>query len=243
VAYYPPILTQESVIVNWSPGVPVVTTQAVSGIGPTTATGNGTVVSDAGSTITERGVCWNTSGTPTTSDSKATSVGTTGAYAPSMTSLVAGTHYYVRAYAINGIGTAYGSQVEFTAITVPIVTTQAVTNISFTNGIGHGTITSSGGGAVTSSGVVWAIHTIDIEEEDWDGYFQTSPADLEGAFSVSMTGLESGIEIFVRAYAINSVGRGCGDEVSFWTSGGGDYQVSGGGDFIGPGSWGEVIGG
>jgi hypothetical protein len=95
-------------------GVPTVTTQSVSDIGETTATGNGNVTSDGSSTVTERGVVVNTTGTPTTSDSKfAAGAGGTGVFTASMTSLSADTHYYVRAYAINTYGTVYGSEVEF----------------------------------------------------------------------------------------------------------------------------------
>lgn len=96
------------------PSAPTVTTQAVSDIAGTTATGNGNVTSDGGASITERGVCWNTGGTPTTSDSKATASGTTGAYTASITGLSVSTLYYVRAYAINSVGTSYGDQVNFT---------------------------------------------------------------------------------------------------------------------------------
>lgn len=92
---------------------PTVTTQAVTDIAATTATGNGTVVSDGGDTITERGVCWSTSLNPTTSDSKATTSGTTGAFSASITGLTSGTLYHVRAYAINANGTSYGGNVTF----------------------------------------------------------------------------------------------------------------------------------
>jgi hypothetical protein len=94
---------------------PTVTTQAVTSVTATTATGNGNVTSDGGASITERGVCWNTTGTPTTADSKATSAGTTGAFTASITSLTSGTLYYVRAYAINSVGTSYGGEVTFRA--------------------------------------------------------------------------------------------------------------------------------
>lgn len=93
---------------------PTVTTQAVSNIAQTTATGNGNVTADGGATITERGVCWKTSTGPTTADSKATASGTTGAFTASMTGLSANTTYYVKAYAINSVGTSYGSEVSFT---------------------------------------------------------------------------------------------------------------------------------
>lgn len=96
------------------PEAPTVTTQAVTNIQTETATGNGNVTSDGGESITERGVCWKTSTGPTTSDSKATSSGTTGAFTASMTGLSANTLYYVRAYAINTVGTSYGNEVTFT---------------------------------------------------------------------------------------------------------------------------------
>lgn len=99
--------------VSAAPLVPTVTTQAVTNVGPTTATGNGTVVSDGGSTITERGVCWSASANPTTSDNKASTSGTTGSYNVSMTGLSNLTLYHVRAYAINANGTSYGGDVTF----------------------------------------------------------------------------------------------------------------------------------
>jgi hypothetical protein len=92
---------------------PTVTTEAVSDLTETTATGNGTVVSDGADTITERGVCWSTSLNPTTSDSKATSAGTTGSFTASITGVSSGTLYHVRAYAINSVGTSYGDDVTF----------------------------------------------------------------------------------------------------------------------------------
>lgn len=99
---------------------PIVTTQAVTNITATTATGNGTVVSDGSDTITERGVCWSTSLNPTTSDSKATSAGTTGSYNVSITGLSNGTLYHARAYAINGQGTSYGEDITFRPYAVNI---------------------------------------------------------------------------------------------------------------------------
>jgi len=91
---------------------PTVTTQAVTNIDKTTATGNGNITDDGGATAT-RGMCWNTTGTPTTADSHATNGTGEGAYTVAMTGLTAGTHYYVRAYATNSEGTSYGGEVEF----------------------------------------------------------------------------------------------------------------------------------
>lgn len=96
-----------------APTTPVVTTEAVTNITPATATGNGTVVSDGGNTITERGVCWSTSVNPTTSDSKASTSGTTGSFSVSITGLSDLTQYHARAYAVNTNGTSYGGDVAF----------------------------------------------------------------------------------------------------------------------------------
>lgn len=98
---------------------PGVATSAVTSIAAATATANGAVVGDGDSAITERGFCWGTSTNPTTSGSKVTVAGTTGTYSGSLTSLSNNTLYYVRAYAINAAGTAYGDNVTFQHVYVP----------------------------------------------------------------------------------------------------------------------------
>jgi len=95
------------------PTTPVVSTSVVTDVAPNTATGNGVVISDGGTLITERGVCWSTSASPTISDGKATAAGTTGPFSASMTGLSDNTPYYVRAYATNAIDTYYGGEVTF----------------------------------------------------------------------------------------------------------------------------------
>ena len=93
---------------------PSCTTQAVTTIQLSSATGNGNVT-DTGGAITERGICWNTTGTPTTADSKAHDhTSATGAFTESMTGMKAGVKYYGRAYCINEVGTVYGDEVNFT---------------------------------------------------------------------------------------------------------------------------------
>jgi hypothetical protein len=92
---------------------PTVTTSVITEITETTATGGGNVTADGGSPILERGVVWNTSTNPTTANSKANTAGTTGFFQSSIASLSSGTHYFVRAFAINNMGSVYGSNEEF----------------------------------------------------------------------------------------------------------------------------------
>jgi hypothetical protein len=93
------------------------TTTATSITG-STATSGGNITSDGESAITARGVCWSTSSTPTIADSKTTDTGTSGTYTSNITGLTAATTYYVRAYATNANGTAYGTQINFTTSSI-----------------------------------------------------------------------------------------------------------------------------
>jgi uncharacterized protein (TIGR02145 family) len=95
--------------------LPVLTTTTVTAIASTTATSGGNITSDGGASVTARGVCWSTSLNPTTALITKTTNGTgTGSFTSSLTGLTANTTYYVRAYATNSVGTAYGTQVSFT---------------------------------------------------------------------------------------------------------------------------------
>ena len=102
--------------------LPTVITGAVSDITETTATCGGEVIADGGATVTERGVCWSTSVTPTVADNHTSDGAGLGTFTSSITGLTANTTYYVRAYATNSVGTAYGETVNFTTeATTPVV--------------------------------------------------------------------------------------------------------------------------
>jgi uncharacterized protein (TIGR02145 family) len=74
----------------------------------------GNISDDGGSPITQRGVCWNTAPNPTTSDNFTNNGTGTGLFISNINGLETNTTYYLRAYAINGVGTAYGNQLTFT---------------------------------------------------------------------------------------------------------------------------------
>ena len=98
-----------------TPGMAVPVTAAATGITETTAACGGNVVSDGGATVTARGVCWSTSAGPTLSNSFTSDGSGNGTFSSSLTGLTSGTKYYVRAYATNSYGTAYGNEISFTA--------------------------------------------------------------------------------------------------------------------------------
>jgi hypothetical protein len=197
---------------------PVITTQAVSGITATTATGNGNITSLGVPNPTAYGVCWNTTGTPTISDSKADNgaASATGAYTASMTSLTANTAYFVRAFATNTVGTSYGTEVSFTTNGIaPTVTTQAVSGITATTATGNGDITSLGIPNPTAHGVCWNTTGTPTTA---DAVADNGAASATGTFTTSMTSLTANTTYFVRAFATNIAGTSYGLEASFTTN-------------------------
>jgi uncharacterized protein (TIGR02145 family) len=99
------------------------TTMAVSNITTTGASSGGNISSDGGAPIIAKGIVWSTSTAPTTFLSTKTTDGTgTGIFTSTISSLTAGTTYYVRAYVTNAAVTSYGNELTFTtpaATTVP----------------------------------------------------------------------------------------------------------------------------
>ncbi len=93
--------------------LPVVATSAVSEITENSAKAGGNVTSDGGAAVTARGVVWSAAPNPTLADSKTTNGVGTGEFVAELITLEAGTTYYVRAYATNSEGTAYGDPVSF----------------------------------------------------------------------------------------------------------------------------------
>ena len=89
------------------------TTDEATVITATTAVSGGNITADGGDAITLRGVCWNTSTNPTVDNNKTTDGTGTGPFVSNLTDLIGATTYYVKAYAINSAGTAYGNEITF----------------------------------------------------------------------------------------------------------------------------------
>ncbi|GAI82443.1 unnamed protein product, partial [marine sediment metagenome] len=140
---------------------PTVTTQAVSGIAKTTATGNGTITDTGGENCDKRGIVYDTQShgdpgdtAPGDSDyadyeEENGSFGT-GAFTRSLEGLTHSTPYYARAYAHNSAGYSYGSQVEF-------ITTQVVTPSSIASQEAFGDPTVVPGGVVISPSAIASL--------------------------------------------------------------------------------------
>ncbi len=195
-------------------GLPEISTNEVTNIAGTTATCGGNVTSDGGIPVTAQGVCWSTSQNPTIADSHTTDGSGTGSFTSSITGLIPGTTYYVRAYVTNSEGTSYGNQVIFTSGTIPpTISTYSASSITSNSAISGGNVSSDGGTNVTSRGVCWSTSQNPTTNDS-----HTTDGMGTGSFTSNITSLSPGATYYARAYATNSVGTNYGNQITFTTS-------------------------
>ncbi len=194
---------------------PTLTTNAISSITKYAASAGGTITSNGGSVITASGICWSTTATPTTSDSKSSDGTTSGTFTSSITGLTAGATYFVRAYATNAIGTGYGAAQSFTTLTLTssnpvLAATNTATSISSSTAILGGNVTDEGATQVSARGLVYGTST-------GSSTFSVTIGSGAGTFTGTITGLVQGTTYFVRSFATNVQGTSYGAETSFTT--------------------------
>src|SRR5450759_1846421 len=194
--------------------VPTLTTTAVTAITLTTAASGGTITADGGGAVTARGVCRATTTAPTITNTITTDGTGTGSFTSNLTGLLPATKYYVRAYATNTTGTAYGDELSFTtsSIAVATLTTTAATSITLTTAVSGGSIASNGGAVITVSGICWSLIANPTTADS-----KTTNGTTTGTFTSNLTGLSAGTIYHVRAYATNSAGTAYGNDISFTT--------------------------
>jgi hypothetical protein len=101
--------------------LPTVTTNDIIVFTYSSATVSGNVTADGNVAVTENGVFWGTSQNPEATGTKLPIGNGTGVFSDNLSGLTSNTTYFVKAYATNNIGTAYGNQVSFTTSTVKIM--------------------------------------------------------------------------------------------------------------------------
>ncbi len=158
-------LSQQGIPLWTGPTIPSLTTDSVTAITQTTATGGGKFTSDGGALVSAKGVCWSTIQQPTIADNLTNEFFGTTDYTSNLTGLQPTTRYFVRAYATNSVGTGYGGQVSFaTTGYTPPVTTSAVSGIGTTSA-------SSGGQPCAGVPTVsyWGVtyNTVKIAHQCW----------------------------------------------------------------------------
>lgn len=171
---------------------------------------------DLGTGISEYGHCWDIFPFPTTDDSKTIfHNATVGTFRSNLTGLIPGSKYYVRAYCVSKGRIIYSNETSFIApykTVLSRVTTETISNISYTTATGGGNITFSAV-AKNTRGVCWSTSpnpTIELSTKTTNGTGL-------GSFTSEITGLSPNTTYHVRAYATNSAGTGYGTQLSFTT--------------------------
>ncbi|HCT29535.1 MAG TPA: hypothetical protein DIW31_02100, partial [Bacteroidales bacterium] len=177
--------------------VPTVTTQAITAITATTATGNGTITDLGTPNPIQYGIVWSTASNPTVALSTKTEQGVataTGSFTSTITNLMPLTQYFVKAFATNYAGTSYGDEVSFTTLdAVP----NAPTDVVATAGVLQATVSfnapvSNGGSAIIS-------YTVTSNPGSITATGTSSP--------LTVTGLTNGTPYTFTVVATNSLGN------------------------------------
>ena len=194
------------------PEYPVITTvDQVEMLSPSAARLITYLESDGGAKIQTYGICWDTSINPTIiSSSKMEELSGNIKFNPVMEGLLLNKTYFVRPYAINEVGVAYGKQITFeTKGNIPTIQTQDITNITGLSFNAGGTIIDKGNWPITSQGICWAYGRYPTLENA-DGVVLVDST-LNAFNKVVDISTDKRINIHVRAFATNKVGTSYGN--------------------------------
>jgi hypothetical protein len=193
---------------------PTLSTDSAWSITNTSAMCGGVVTSNGGSPVTARGICWNTTGSPTIASSSTAAGSGSGAFAAALSGLTPVTTYYVRAYATNAVGTAYGPEITLTTVVYSLagLYTDSVTSIGHNTAVCGVNVVTDGSSTLISQGV--CVNTSPMPTTS-NPTFNTSVG--LGDYPATITGLANGTTYYVRAFCRNSVGTAYGEQVVFAT--------------------------
>jgi len=175
---------------------------------------NFSVVFNGNDTITESGIVYNLTGTPKTSDNKIINAGELVNSTILITGVTSSVNYYIRSYSINSIGTSYSDEQIFYSLGVPVLTSDSIINITNTGATGNATILNNGGTSIIEQGYVIDIEPL-ISYDDDANFVGTTGL----TFVTNITSLIENTLYYAKAYAINSIGIGYGNLLSFNTKG------------------------
>lgn len=197
--------------------VPTLTTSNATSITTLSAGSGGKVTDNGGAAVTERGVCYSLTPNPTTANTSvmASSVLGSGEFTAHLSGLNPSTKYYLRAFAINKVGTGYGNEVEL--VTADIINaTFAFTPMFIIGSTLAATdveILSDGGSTIMEKGICWGTTVNPTVENNKLKHNSTGM----GKFRMMISGLNEKTEYHVRAYTVNAKGISYSNNNTFKT--------------------------
>ncbi|MFZ4455481.1 MAG: FISUMP domain-containing protein [Bacteroidales bacterium] len=190
---------------------PVVTTSAISAVTDNAATCGGDAITDNGSFITNKGVCWSVNSHPTVAENISNDGQDEGEYVSRITGLAPNTTYYVRAYATNEGGTDYGSERRFIT-KASLITTILPTQITSNRAKTGGDVKYYEGVVYSAKGVCWSTsHNPTLKDQHTDDGVGV------GIFDSYLMNLMPSTTYYARAFITCGTETSYGNEVSFTT--------------------------
>jgi len=197
---------------------PTVVTDAATAVTHVSATLAGTVSSDGGSTVTQRGFYWSaTNPNPIQSDNTLSGGNGTGSFGAAVSGLLGGRTYFFRAWATNGMGTTMAANVmSFTTQPpkVPVMGAANIGTVTRSTADASSSVTSNEGSPVTEYGFCWSTSPNPTYLLPTRRPFAGA---ILGSFNTSLSGLAAGTTYYVRAYAVNAAGAGYSAQQVFTT--------------------------
>ena len=197
-------------------GLPIVETLNAENVKASSATIGGNLIENGGFKVYERGVCWDTDGTPDIDGNhKYISGDETGEYWIDVDGLKTNTKYFARAYAKNENGVSYGRIIEFTTVAgLPTVESLYAKNVEAKTASLGGQLISNGGYNVYERGVCWDTEgTPNIDDNH-----KYISGDETGEYWIDVNGLTPNKKYYACAYAKNENGISYGKLYDFTTT-------------------------
>jgi hypothetical protein len=201
----------DEVVITIKSTVSTLVTNDISNITSNSATSGGQITSDGGVDITAKGVCWATSHTPTIEKSHSNDGSGSSDFNSNISDLLPNTTYYLRAYATNANGTAYGNELEFTTNADPVVlSTKECSNVTLFSVASGGIIENNGGATVTASGVCFS----ESPEPTLNNLVIQNPTNPVN-FNTIIPNLSPDKLYYIRAFAENLAGVAYGNQIAY----------------------------
>jgi len=193
---------------------PVVSSIQVNEVTSTTANFQGEVFDTGGTEITARGFLLCSSAEDLTGCQKFEIPGGLGAFKLVVNKMKTNVTYYMRAFATNKKGTAYGTAIPFTTgdYTYPTIKTVSVTNTTSISAILTGTVSDEGNTSVTEKGFC-----VSIVPNPTINNLKFPVGIGKGSYTYFLAELVPNKTYYVVAYAINTKGIIYGNPIKFTT--------------------------
>jgi FlaG/FlaF family flagellin (archaellin) len=195
--------------------VATLSTDTVKNIGITNALMGGEITYDGGKVVTDRGICFSQTKAPTIKDLKISVGDGEGKFAIVASQLKENTLYYVRSFAINSIGIAYGNERNFTTLDYRLVKlkTNPASDIGMFLATLHGEVFDDGGGQIFERGFLMGLSP---NPSLSDMKFVSSQS-IVGPMKTVVTELIENTTYYYRSFAKNEKGYSLGNIQSFTT--------------------------